>query len=457
MQGLDIWWNKNGYSPVITDWQKVKNAGIDFIFPRDGTWTGTDPKFMEYVKAAQAVGIKVPGVFHFIYATSVDEVKQNAAAAIRNVQSAGLPKSTIIWCDLEDDTIAQAKKEGVTVTDEMIVEWTKAFCDYCLQAGYCTGIYTSQWYIGHIYGEDILKEYDIWLADLEGEPGYPCLYRQYDWYGQVAGITGNVDRDTWIGTYTAGTAKPKEKTEVTMGKKDAFIDALRTLGDGRYHYYDGGPNSIGCSEYIRKALIRAGIIRENEYFHAASGIPGPLEDKSRFQRVAWSPNALQEADIQWSNYHHTNAWDGARGVYEAAPESTHGPKAWNVCDNGKTGVGHWSNHGYYNCGTGRNDWDCIYRIIDPDDVKHDAQEEIDMDRGFIAATLAPYMPVIRSGKKGDMVMALQRIMAKYGWYTDAIDGSCGPNTVKGIKLLQQAIGVTPDGSFGPASWKALLD
>lgn len=450
MQGLDIWWNKNGYSPVITDWQKVKNAGIDFIFPRDGTWTGTDPKFLEYVKAAQAVGIAVPGVFHFIYATSVDEVKQNAAAAIRNVQSAGLPKSTIIWCDLEDDTIAQAKKEGVTVTDAMIVEWTKAFCDYCLQEGYCTGIYTSQYYIGYVYGEGILKEYDIWLADLEGEPGYPCLYRQYDWYGQVAGITGNVDRDTWIGTYTAGTAKPKEKTEVTMGKRDAFIDALRTLGDGRYHYYDGGPNSIGCSEYVRQSLIRAGIISSGEYLHAASGIPGPLEDRSRFQKIAWDPSQLQSGDILWSNGHHVAVWAGNNSVYEAAPEATH-PLA--TCG---TGVGLHKDHGYWNCGTGTYTWSCIYRVIDPEDVKQDAQEEIKMDKEFIAATLAPYMPVIRSGKKGDMVKALQRIMAKYGWYAGGIDGECGPLTVAGIKTLQTAIGVDPDGSFGPASWKALL-
>ena len=50
-------------------------------------------------------------------------------------------------------------------------------------------------------------------------------------------------------------------------------------------------------------------------------------------------------------------WDGSNGVYEAAPEGTHG-----ICDNGKTGVGHWSKHTYYNCGTGTKSWTCIYRI-----------------------------------------------------------------------------------------------
>lgn len=451
MKGIDLCCQQHD-----VNWAQVKASGkVDFIIPRTG-WgvdcdgDGIDYKFLEYVKGAQDNGISVPAVYHFIYVYSMEDAVKNAQCAINAVKKAGLPKSTIIWCDQEEDTVIKAVKHGFNLTTDLQRKVTEAFCDYVLSQGYQTGVYLNQDYIVRVYGRDILTKYDIWLADLEGEPYCDCLYRQYDWYGRISGIPTNVDRDTYIGIHTG------QQKEVTMGKRDAFIDALRTLGDGRYHYYDGGPNSIGCSEYIRKALIRAGIIRENEYFHAASGIPGPLEDKSRFQRVAWSPNALQEADIQWSNYHHTNVWDGARGVYEAAPESTHGPKSWNVCDNGKTGVGHWSNHGYYNCGTGRNDWDCIYRIIDPDDVKHDAQEEIKMDKGFIAATLAPYMPVIRSGKKGDMVMALQRIMAKYGWYSDKIDGQCGPNTVKGIKLLQQAIGVDPDGSFGPASWKALL-
>jgi len=454
MQGLDIWWNKNGYSPIITDWQKVKNAGIDFIFPRDGTWTGTDPKFLEYVKAAQAVGIAVPGVFHFIYATSVNEVKQNAAAAIRNVQSAGLPKSTIIWCDLEDDTIAQAKKEGVTVTNEMIVEWTKAFCDYCLQAGYCTGIYTSQWYIGHIYGEGILKEYDIWLADLEGEPGYPCLYRQYDWYGQVAGITGNVDRDTWIGTYTAGTAKPKQKIQEVnrVGLVDKFCNELQKMSDQCIPYAGEGYGGLGCSAYLVTALQRAGVIKPGESFWAGQRDRGVLTDESRFQHMKFNPATLNRGDILYEHGVHTLAWDGHNGgVWEGAPKASHG-----VCDNGVTGVGHRTGHGYWNCGNGTYTWSDVYRIIDIQKVKEEIKEVV-MDKEFIAATLAPYMPVIRSGVKGEFVKALQKIMAKYGWYNDVIDGICGPNTVRGITLMQTALGVAQDGSCGPVTWKAILD
>ena len=153
-----------------------------------------------------------------------------------------------------------------------------------------------------------------------------------------------------------------------MTKKEKFIQSLKRNGDGRYHYWDGSTMGIGCSEYTRICLVEAGVIKENETFHAGSGNVGVLADTKRFMRLPWNPNTLQEADIQWSNFHHVNTWDGARGVYEASPERTHGPKSWNVCDNGTTGVGHWSNHGYYNCGTGRNDWDCIYRIIEDSQI-----------------------------------------------------------------------------------------
>ena len=144
-----------------------------------------------------------------------------------------------------------------------------------------------------------------------------------------------------------------------MGKIQDYINALRQYGDGRYHYWDGSSWGIGCSEYTRIALVKAGVIREGETFHAGSGYEGVLADTSRFQRLPWNPASLREGDILWSDGYHVATWDGVNGVYEAAPEPTHG-----ICDNGKTGVGRWSTHTYYNCGTGTNTWTCIYRIIE---------------------------------------------------------------------------------------------
>ena len=236
-----------------------------------------------------------------------------------------------------------------------------------------------------------------------------------------------------------------------MGKIDNYIEALETLGNGRYHYYDGKINGIGCSEYTRLSLVRAGIISNNESFHAASGNPGPLEDTTRFQKLPWSSSNLQKGDILWSNGYHVATWDGQNGVYEAAPESSHG-----ICDNGKTGVGHWSNHTYRNCGTGTYTWSCLFRIIDQEEVKATTKEVVTMDKGINLEALINFLPEIKRGSKNNTVKALQTILAKYGWYSDVIDGTAGPNTVKGIKLMQTALGVDPDGIVGAATWTKLL-
>lgn len=236
-----------------------------------------------------------------------------------------------------------------------------------------------------------------------------------------------------------------------MGMIEKFIEALETLGDGRYHYYDGRLNGIGCSEYTRLALLRAGVIRNGESFHAASGIVGPLSDESRFRQIQWDPGNLQRGDILWSHGHHVTTWDGKEGVYEAAPEATHG-----ICDNGKTGVGHWSRHGYFNCGTGKKSWTCIFRIIEEDDIRKTAKEVVTMDKEYNIEALISCLPEIKKGSKCNTVKALQKILQKYGWYADEIDGQAGPNTEKGIKFLQTALGVEPDGIFGANCWKKLL-
>ena len=281
-KGLDLCYHQGDIN-----WPQVKAAGIDFIIPRDGWGPASekngkalyaDPKFLQNVKEAQEAGIEIQGVYHFIYGINEHEARQNAACAINNVRKAGLPKETVIWCDLEYDTVDNARDyRGVNLTNAQLKAMAIAFCEYCMEQGYPTGIYLNQDYATRVYGLDILDKFDIWLADLEAEPAYKCVVRQVGWYAQIAGIPTKVDTDEFYGEYSAGTAKSADKKEQeakSMGKVKAFLNALATLGDGRYHYYDGRPMGIGCSEYIRLALVKAGVLKEGETFHAGSGDRG---------------------------------------------------------------------------------------------------------------------------------------------------------------------------------------
>lgn len=445
MKGLDICSQQGRI-----DFGRVKAAGVDFIIPRCGRGitlddNGMDYRFLEYCKEAKKAGIQIPGVYHFIFVHSMDDALKNAKKAVECVQKAGLPKSTIIWCDQEEKTVIDAVEHGFNLTTDLQRKVTEIFCDYVLSQGYCTGVYLNMDYIRRVYGKDIVQKYDIWLDDhTNATPDYPCLYKQTNWRDWVNGINTYVDADVWVGTYTAGTAKPKQEVS-TMGLVDKFCDELQKLSDRCIPYYGEGAGGIGCSAYVVEALQRAGIIPAGKSFWAGQRDRGVLTDTSRFQRLDFNPANLRKGDILYSHGYHVAVWDGAGGVWEGAPKASH-----NVCDNGRTGVGHRTGHGYRNCGNGTYSWSDVYRIIDPEEVKKE------MDKKYNISVMAKYLPVIRSGYTGDMCKALQTIMSHYGWYDDAIDGICGAHTVTGIKLLQTALKVDADGSFGPKSWAALL-
>lgn len=235
-KGIDI-----TYHSGKIDFKKVKNDGINFIIPRDG-WgmNNIDPKLVEFAAQAKEAGVEVPGVYHFIYGINKDEIIKNAECAIANVQAAGLPTTTIIWCDLEYDTIDNARDyRNTEITNEMAKEFAITFCDTVKAAGYPTGVYTNKDYITRIYGTDFLNKYDLWLADISGndEPYYPCVYRQSNWATQVDGISVVVDADEYYGNYTAGTAKVSEDTKkevVEMTKNVSIVaSAMPVIAKGK--------------------------------------------------------------------------------------------------------------------------------------------------------------------------------------------------------------------------------
>ena len=124
-KGIDI-----SYFQGNIDFNKVKADGIDFIIPRDGYGiSNKDSKFSEYVKGALAVGIEVPGIYHFSYALNENNARTEAQKAVQYAKDAGLPQSTIIFFDLEYDSVDYAKKNGVNLDKNRCIKHTQAFCD----------------------------------------------------------------------------------------------------------------------------------------------------------------------------------------------------------------------------------------------------------------------------------------------------------------------------------------
>jgi peptidoglycan hydrolase-like protein with peptidoglycan-binding domain len=59
-----------------------------------------------------------------------------------------------------------------------------------------------------------------------------------------------------------------------------------------------------------------------------------------------------------------------------------------------------------------------------------------------------------SDKAESIVSQVQTVLAEYGYYDGEIDGTYGPETVAAVKELQQDLGVTVDGRVGPETVNA---
>ena len=230
-KGIDI----SAWQETV-DFKKVKADGVAFAILREGYRKATDARFFEYVKGCKGAGIYIPGVYHFIYAMNTADAAVEAQSCVKNVEKAGLPKSTVIWADLEYDTVTKAKKAGVTLTAKMQKDITYAFCEEIKRLGYPVGVYTNKDYLKNVYGTNLVNDYDIWMADYEAsETPYPCVYQQTGSKGKVNGINGNVDMDRYVGYYTTNSANPKFKPQkqeekpvvVKKSQREIYVNQMR--------------------------------------------------------------------------------------------------------------------------------------------------------------------------------------------------------------------------------------
>ena len=71
--------------------------------------------------------------------------------------------------------------------------------------------------------------------------------------------------------------------------------------------------------------------------------------------------------------------------------------------------------------------------------------------------LSPFVQtaVLKQGATGGEVKELQRRLKQWGYYSGAVDGIYGKQTVEAVKYFQRKNGLTPDGIAGKATYQAL--
>ena len=185
MKGIDVSVHNGNI-----DWNRVKNAGIQFAILRAGygkVASQKDRKFEENYNGAKAAGVPV-GAYWYSYAKTVAEARQEAEVCVSTL--AGKQFEYPIWFDQEERDILATGKANCSAM-------VRAFCEVLEKNGYWVGLYTSRSVLSTHIEDDIKSRYALWAAEWNSKLNYSGAVGiwQYSDKGRVDGISGNVDLD----------------------------------------------------------------------------------------------------------------------------------------------------------------------------------------------------------------------------------------------------------------------
>lgn len=200
--GIDV----SKYQPTV-DWEKVKAAGINFVFVRVGYRgygaAGTlaaDTCFEKHVTGALAAGLKV-GLYYYTEAINTTEAIEEAQYCIEKAKDYDITLPIVY--DYETTTVGGVKtgrKYNANLSKSAATKNCIAFCDTIKEAGYTPMVYANKSDLSTlINGTTLAKSYKIWLANYTSKTTYTGTYEfwQYSSSGKIDGISGNVDCNYW--------------------------------------------------------------------------------------------------------------------------------------------------------------------------------------------------------------------------------------------------------------------
>lgn len=188
--GIDVSkWNKT------IDWEKVKDAGIEFAIIRCGYRGASggalvlDPMYERNIKGAIDAGIPV-GVYFFTQAVDEVEAVEEASMVISLIEDYDVDYP--VFLDSESAG-GQGRADNLDVDER--TKYHKAFLETIESAGYETGIYASKNWLNNQLDMTQLSQYKTWLAEYADAPTYDKYYNmwQYTSKGNVDGIETRVD------------------------------------------------------------------------------------------------------------------------------------------------------------------------------------------------------------------------------------------------------------------------
>ncbi len=230
------------------DWEKVKNAGVDFAFIRAGYRGYSDAKiykdknFDQNIKAANEVGIKV-GVYFFSRALNEQEAAEEANFTADAINQYRVDLPVII--DYEFSSHDGDRLNDADLSVDQMTKNALAFCNTMRNRGYSAGDYSSKnFLVNHLDAKKLTDAgYIIWLAHWTKQTDYTGEYTFWQHCGgganvKVNGINSVVDCDIWYDK------APTVYKGVDYSSVYDYFDYINTYPDirkayGVYNNYDG--------------------------------------------------------------------------------------------------------------------------------------------------------------------------------------------------------------------------
>ena len=183
--GIDVSkWNGD------VNWKQVRDQGVQFAMIRCSSDQGNkDSKFEQNYAGAKAQGLRV-GVYHYSYATTVEEARKEAQFVIKTLNDRNLDLPVAF--DIEDPGA------HYPLTKSQATAVTKAFCEEIKKAGYVPMIYSMQSFFTTHLDYSQLSSYKMWVARWKADsPGvsFPVDMWQFSSQGNVPGANTSTGCD----------------------------------------------------------------------------------------------------------------------------------------------------------------------------------------------------------------------------------------------------------------------
>ena len=186
--GIDV----SGWQGDI-DFEKIKNAGVEFIIIKVGGTKGidgeyyVDSKFVQNITRANEYGIDV-GVYFYSYANSVDLARKDANFLLQQIKDYKI--SLPIAFDWEN----WSNFNDYNLSFFALTNMASTFLDIIKNAGYEGMLYSSKNYLERLW---LPLEYPTWLAHYTKQTNYQGSYKFWQICddGEIDGIDGAVDID----------------------------------------------------------------------------------------------------------------------------------------------------------------------------------------------------------------------------------------------------------------------